>query len=321
MLVDAIAAPTILAVDGPTDGTYITGESLFFTVQFSEPVEIAAYPASTASPPTRPALQLTIGSTTRYATWLDEGPSDTHGVAAGDGRVVDQHASLDVPLLRSASEVGARNERAPTINRDALGVEAAPGRARTTGPTIAVDLRERLAERPVLADEFRERLLQRRLWIFDLALQMVDLDEEVRDDAARLHRLVKRLQNSVAVPERVAGEDHPLLGALEEVPQDHGSIARRSPSPFGPSPDQLRRRPVVLLTLSEHGFEEPDARVDREPRQRRDERVELLPYAVRDQLAPSDRRAQAARLDRGVETLEGRCANGGEASAHGRTWK
>ncbi|MCA9518599.1 MAG: hypothetical protein KC635_26870, partial [Myxococcales bacterium] len=88
VLVDAIAAPTILAVDGPTDGTYITGESLFFTVQFSEPVEIAAYPASTASPPTRPALQLTIGSTTRYATWLDEGPSDTHVfeyvIATGD---------------------------------------------------------------------------------------------------------------------------------------------------------------------------------------------------------------------------------------------
>jgi hypothetical protein len=59
VLVDGVA-PTITSVTGPTAGTYIVGQNLDFTVVFSEAVNVTG----------TPRLQLTIGSTTRYATYL-----------------------------------------------------------------------------------------------------------------------------------------------------------------------------------------------------------------------------------------------------------
>jgi hypothetical protein len=59
VLVDGVA-PTITSVTGPAAGTYIVGQNLDFTVVFSEAVAVTG----------TPRLVLTIGSTTRYATYL-----------------------------------------------------------------------------------------------------------------------------------------------------------------------------------------------------------------------------------------------------------
>jgi hypothetical protein len=55
--------PTIVSVTGPAAGTYIVGQNLDFSVQFSEAVVVNTAGGT-------PRLQLTIGSTTRYATYL-----------------------------------------------------------------------------------------------------------------------------------------------------------------------------------------------------------------------------------------------------------
>jgi hypothetical protein len=59
VLVDGVA-PTITSVTGPAAGTYIVGQNLDFTVVFSEAVAVTG----------TPRLVLTIGSTTRYATYV-----------------------------------------------------------------------------------------------------------------------------------------------------------------------------------------------------------------------------------------------------------
>jgi hypothetical protein len=59
VLVDGVA-PTITSVSGPAAGTYIVGQNLDFTVVFSEAVAVTG----------TPRLVLTIGSTTRYATYV-----------------------------------------------------------------------------------------------------------------------------------------------------------------------------------------------------------------------------------------------------------
>jgi hypothetical protein len=58
VLVDGVA-PTITSVTGPDAGTYIVGQTLDFTVVFSEAVAVTG----------TPRLVLTIGSTTRYAEY------------------------------------------------------------------------------------------------------------------------------------------------------------------------------------------------------------------------------------------------------------
>jgi hypothetical protein len=62
VLVDGVA-PTITSVIGPAAGTYIVGQNLDFTVQFSEAVAVDTTGGT-------PQLVLTIGSTTRYATYV-----------------------------------------------------------------------------------------------------------------------------------------------------------------------------------------------------------------------------------------------------------
>jgi hypothetical protein len=67
VLVDGVA-PTITSVTGPAAGTYIVGQNLDFTVQFDDTVEVTG----------TPRLQLTIGSTTRYATYVSGSGSRSH---------------------------------------------------------------------------------------------------------------------------------------------------------------------------------------------------------------------------------------------------
>lgn len=57
--VDAVL-PTIGTVTGPSSGTYYTNSSLDFTVNFSEAMTVTG----------TPRIQLTIGATTRYATYV-----------------------------------------------------------------------------------------------------------------------------------------------------------------------------------------------------------------------------------------------------------
>jgi hypothetical protein len=77
VLVDGVA-PTITSVTGPAAGTYIVGQHLDFTVVFSEAVAVTG----------TPRLVLTIGSTTRYATYVSGSGSASllfrYTVQAGD---------------------------------------------------------------------------------------------------------------------------------------------------------------------------------------------------------------------------------------------
>jgi ELWxxDGT repeat protein len=101
VLVDGVA-PTITSVTGPTAGTYIVGQNLDFTVVFSEAVAVTG----------TPQLQLTIGSTTEYATYqggtgtstltfrytVQAGDLDSDGIAVASCRLTSTAGrSQDVP--------------------------------------------------------------------------------------------------------------------------------------------------------------------------------------------------------------------------------
>jgi ELWxxDGT repeat protein len=93
--------PTITSVTGPTAGTYIVGQHLDFTVVFSEAVVVTG----------TPRLQLTIGSATRYATYLSgsgtstlvfsypvqSGDLDTDGIAVASSIGLNGGTITDVP--------------------------------------------------------------------------------------------------------------------------------------------------------------------------------------------------------------------------------
>jgi hypothetical protein len=103
VLVDGVA-PTITSVSGPAAGTYIVGQNLDFTVQFSEAVVVDTTGGT-------PRLQLTIGSTTRYATYLSgsgsnmltfrytvqAGDEDSDGIAVASPIDLNGGAIKDVP--------------------------------------------------------------------------------------------------------------------------------------------------------------------------------------------------------------------------------
>jgi hypothetical protein len=100
VLVDGVA-PTITSVSGPAAGTYIVGQHLDFSVQFSEAVAVTG----------TPRLVLTIGSTTRYATYLSgtgtstltfrytvqAGDEDTDGIAVASPIDLNGGTITDVP--------------------------------------------------------------------------------------------------------------------------------------------------------------------------------------------------------------------------------
>jgi hypothetical protein len=100
VLVDGVA-PTITSVTGPAAGTYIVGQNLDFTVQFSDTVAVTG----------TPRLVLTIGSTTRYATYLSgtgtstltfrytvqSGDLDSDGIAVASPIDLNGGTITDVP--------------------------------------------------------------------------------------------------------------------------------------------------------------------------------------------------------------------------------
>jgi hypothetical protein len=90
ILVDS-QAPTITLVSAPSSNTYVTGQNLNFTVDYSEIVNVTG----------TPRLTLTIGSTTRYANYLSGSGSSSlvfrHTVLSNDldSNGIAMTASLD----------------------------------------------------------------------------------------------------------------------------------------------------------------------------------------------------------------------------------
>jgi Bacterial Ig-like domain (group 1) len=114
--VDA-AAPSIASVTAPADGAYDAGQSLSFTVNFSENVTVTG----------TPRLTLTIGSTTRYADYVSgsgssaavftyvlvSADSDNDGIAISSslslngGTIADSSANNLAPLTFTAPDTSA----------------------------------------------------------------------------------------------------------------------------------------------------------------------------------------------------------------------
>ncbi|WED67032.1 Ig-like domain-containing protein [Synoicihabitans lomoniglobus] len=127
VLVDAVA-PTVSSVDVPTSASYRAGQSLDFTVNFTENVNIAT---------ANPTLAITVGATSRTADYVSgsgtnallfrytvqAGETDTDGIAVG--------ALATTGTLRD----GAGNDATLTLN--SVGSTAAV-LVDTTAPTISI---------------------------------------------------------------------------------------------------------------------------------------------------------------------------------------
>src|SRR5207244_4225668 len=75
------------------------------------------------------------------------------GKEAREAALLDQHTDLDVSLLSSLREIGARHERFRPIHHDALRVKAPEGRTGLENPLVVVEAWPRLSERPVHRNE------------------------------------------------------------------------------------------------------------------------------------------------------------------------
>jgi ELWxxDGT repeat protein len=96
VLVDGVA-PTITSVTGPAAGTYIVGQNLDFTVVFSEAVAVTG----------TPRLVLTIGSTTRYATYRRQRARQVCSSATRCNRAT--WTAMALPLHRRLTSTAGRS--------------------------------------------------------------------------------------------------------------------------------------------------------------------------------------------------------------------
>ena len=110
-------APTVTSVSVPTNGTYVAGQNLDFTVNFSEAVTVTGLPR----------IALTVGSSTLYASYLSGS-----GGAALVFRLAIQSGNLDTDGIT----VGALALNSGTI-KDASG-NAATLTLNSVGSTAAV---------------------------------------------------------------------------------------------------------------------------------------------------------------------------------------
>ena len=100
VIVDTLA-PTISSVNAPASGTYLTGQNLDFTVNWSENVVVSGLPR----------LAIVIGSTTRYATYISGSNSSAllfrYSVVSGDvdsdGIVVNSPLGLNGGSIKDSS--------------------------------------------------------------------------------------------------------------------------------------------------------------------------------------------------------------------------
>lgn len=101
-------APTVTGVAVPANGTYIVGQNLDFTVNFSESMIISG----------TPQLALIVGSTTRYANYFSKTATSIdfrYTIAAGD---LDNNGITMGPLTLNGATIrdGAGNNSVLTLN-------------------------------------------------------------------------------------------------------------------------------------------------------------------------------------------------------------
>ncbi len=112
VLVDG-TAPSVTGVDVPGDDTYALGETLSFTVNFNENVVVNTTGGN-------PRIPLTIGTNTRYATYVSNPVSDallfTYTVVAGDNDTDGISVGTHIELNGSAIQDIAGNAAALTLN-------------------------------------------------------------------------------------------------------------------------------------------------------------------------------------------------------------
>jgi ELWxxDGT repeat protein len=134
VLVDGVA-PTITSVSGPAAGTYIVGQHLDFTVQFDETVVVDTTGGT-------PQLQLTIGSTTQYATYLSGSGTSTltfrYTVQSGDldsdGIAVASPINLNGGTIKDTNGNNAALTFTPPDTSGVLVDGVAPTITSVTGP-------------------------------------------------------------------------------------------------------------------------------------------------------------------------------------------
>jgi hypothetical protein len=100
---------------------------------------------------------------------------------------LEQHAALRVLLLRASREVGARDERAFTVDDDALGVHVEPGLGHeSTG--VVVDAGAGVAERSRRFHHLADGSVSVGRGVDQQVVGLLDVDEEAHVDLAVAHR-------------------------------------------------------------------------------------------------------------------------------------
>ncbi|HWK55829.1 MAG TPA: Ig-like domain-containing protein [Parapedobacter sp.] len=112
VLVDGVA-PSVTGVDVPGDDAYALGEPLSFTVNFNENMVVNTTGGN-------PRIPLTIGTNTRYATYVNNPVSDallfTYTVVAGDNDTDGISVGTHIELNGGAIQDVAGNAAALTLN-------------------------------------------------------------------------------------------------------------------------------------------------------------------------------------------------------------
>jgi len=112
VVVDGVA-PSVTGVNVPGDDTYAFGETLSFTVNFSENVVVNTTGGN-------PRIPLTIGANTRYATYVSNPVSDallfTYTVVAGDNDTDGISVGTHIELSGGAIQDVAGNAATLTLN-------------------------------------------------------------------------------------------------------------------------------------------------------------------------------------------------------------
>lgn len=126
VLVDT-TSPTVSSVAVPANGTYGTSKNLDFTVTFSRAVTVTG----------TPEIALTIGTTTKYATYLSGSGSTTltfrYTVAAGDA---DADGISVGALSLNSGTINDAYGNAATLTLNSVGVTTGV-LVSTTGPTVS----------------------------------------------------------------------------------------------------------------------------------------------------------------------------------------
>jgi ELWxxDGT repeat protein len=161
VLVDGVA-PTITNVTGPVAGTYIVGQILGFAVQFDDIVNVTG----------TPRLQLTIGSATRYATYVSGSGSASllfrYTVQSGDldsdGIAVASPIDLNGGTIKDVPGNDAVLTFTPANTSGVLVDGVAPTITSVTGPAAGTYIVGQNLDFTVQFDDTVDTLPARRGW-------------------------------------------------------------------------------------------------------------------------------------------------------------